>query len=139
MKRQKILKSLVKGLYLTFKKGYVFISISGCTAGGLRLISQLEARQLKSEAITKREMCFEEFVNKGKFEDCYNKEVFHLIADECIKIRATEPITQKDCENFLYRVVMKPDNLFQDNEGYEGFPEKYRSDNLHPVVRDGGL
>ena len=137
MQRQKKLSVWLK-VYISLLQGLCFISISGCTAGGLKLISQLEARQLKSEAITKREMCFEEFVNKDKFEECYNKEVFYLIADECITIRATEPITQEDCEDFLYRVVMKPDNLFKDNEGYEGFPEEFRSDNLHPVVRDGG-
>ena len=118
--------------------------LPGCTADGLRLISQLEARELKDDALSKREMCFEEFVDQDKFEECYREEVFLLVADECVSIRATEPITQKDCEDFLYRVVMKPDSFFPEyagapeDEGYEGFPEEYRSDNLHPIARQGG-
>ena len=126
--------------YISFFAGWglVLILLPGCSADGLRLITQLEARAPKAKALEKREMCFDEFVNQAKFEACYRREVFSLIADECVIIRATEPIAQEDCEDFLYRIVMKPDSFFPEDENYEGFPEKYRSDNLHPVARQGG-
>lgn len=112
--------------------------LPGCSGDGLKLLSQLEARGLKKDALAKREMCFDEFVNQEKFESCYKKELFSLIADECVNVRATEPISQEGCENFLYRIVMKPNSLFPENEDYEGFPEEYRSDNFHPIARQGG-
>ena len=115
----------------------------GCTQAGLNLIRQLEARGLKTKAVEKRAMCFHDFVNETRFKDCYKREVAQLIAGECREIRRTEPILQKDCEDFMYRIVMKPDAMFPsfgspEDDGYEGFLEKYRSDNLHPVDREGG-
>ena len=116
-----------------------FLLLPGCTAGGLKLLSQLEARDLKDDAVAKRQMCFDEFTDNDKFNKCYMDEVYSLIAEECVEIRVTEPVTQAECEDFLYRIVMKPDTFFPEYaaEG-EGFPDEYRATNLHPVLRRGG-
>ena len=126
---------LISGFLLSF----IVILLSGCSADGLRLLSQLEARDLKDDAIAKRQMCFDEFIEEVKFNECYINEVYSLIADECVNIRITEPVTQKECEDFLYRVVMKPDTFFPEYSTVgEGFPAAYRGHNLHPVLRRGG-
>ncbi len=132
-----------KGIYIPFLTiGFLFfyyLLLPGCSADGLRLLSQLEARDLKDDAIAKRQMCFDEFVDEDKFTECYINEVYSLIADECVEIRVTEPVTQEECEDFLYRVVMKPDTFFPEYaDTAEGFPSDYRTTNLHPVLRRGG-
>ena len=123
-------------LLFVISTGMAFVL--SCTQAGLNLIKQLEARQLKSEAITKRELCFNDFVNEARFKKCYKREVAQLVAEECKTIRQTEPVLQKDCEDFLYRIVMKPDSMFPGMGEDEEFPTKYRKQSLHPTERVGG-
>ena len=134
--------AFVKGCFLlTVATGFALLGLSACGVGGFKLINQIEARNLKSEILDKREICFEEFVNRDRFEACYEREMFELIAAECIEIRRTEPILQSDCENFLYRAVMKPDSFFEGDSVFPSptdDPDKYRLDSLHAQDRAGG-
>lgn len=114
------------------------ILVFGCTQGGLNLIRQLEARGVKTQAINKRAMCFNDFVNEERFQECYKKEVAQLIAGECEVIRKTEPLFQRDCEDFLYRIVMEPDSLFPGMKEGDEFPSEYRKHSLHSIERVGG-
>ena len=127
-----------------FVIGAVVLALSGllaCEPGGFRLLNQLEARNLKSEILNRRAICYEEFVNPARFASCYEKEMFDLLAAECVEIRQTEPIPQEDCEDFLYRVVMKPDSFFPGETvfpGTEDDPDEYRLTSLHAPDRPGG-
>ena len=131
------------GLML-FLGGAFLLGLSACTQGGLQLIKQLEARELKGRILTERDMCFFDFVKQSDFTRCYEEASARLIAEECVEIRRTEPILQRDCENFLYRIVMKPDSMFPGHDAGEGFQSDYRiDDELNPdalgeVSREGG-
>ena len=110
--------------------------IFGCSPAGLNLIRQLEARGLKSKAIQERAMCFYDYVDEALIKSCYAREVAQLIAKECQEIRKTEPILQPDCEDFLYRIVMRPDATLPEVDAEDAFPDEYRNtDSFHPAGR----
>ena len=113
-----------KGLLLLLSVSVATLLIFGCSPAGLNLIRQIEARGLKNKAIEKREMCFFDYVAEDSIENCYGKEVAQLVSEECQEIRKTEPILQPDCEDFLYRVVMRPDAMFPGVSDGDAFPDK---------------
>ena len=135
-----MLKALfkTKGLFLFVAVLASTVLIFGCTQGGLNLIRQIEARSLKTQAINKRAMCFNDFVNEERFTECYEKEVAQLVSEHCRDVRRTEPILQRDCEDFFYRIVMKPNSMFPGLAEADEFPSDYRRHSLHPEDRAGG-
>ena len=92
------------------------IVLTDDTDDRFELISQPEAESLKTNVIAKRQMCFDSFADQEEFKVCYEKEIFSLVAEECVNIRMTESITQENCESFLYKIVMGPDSFFHENE-----------------------
>ena len=141
-----LLESLAGFLFRFFRKpgfwtahapvffgGVCLLTLSACTPGGLNLIRQLEARALKQKILSERDMCYFDFVKQSDFQECYTEASTRLIAEECVVIRRTEPIYQKDCEDFLYRIVMKPDSMFPGQEEEEEFRSASRvTDELNP-------
>ena len=106
----------MKGLGL----GLFCALVCGCTPAGLELIANLEARQLKTDALEKRESCYTDFEDK-KAEDCFLRETAVLVTDSCATIREKEPVLQEDCQDFLWRITMKPDAMFRDDALKDSF------------------
>ena len=126
-----IFSSMGRSIFRLLLSGICLLGLSACTQGGLKLIRQLEARALKSRILAERDMCFFDFVREDDFKRCYEEGSTRLVAEECVTIRQTEPVLQRDCEDFLYRIVMKPDSMFPGSDA--GFKSKYRiDDELNP-------
>ena len=100
---------------------FVFL-LSSCSPQGLEFLAHLEARQLKAAALIKREMCDSEFREYEDEKSCYLQEVALLVTDSCIEMRRIEPMLQEDCEDLLYRIVMKPASFFEPAGPTDTFP-----------------
>lgn len=100
---------------------FVFL-LSGCSPQGLEFLSHLEARKLKVDALAKREMCDSEFREYEDEKSCYLQEVALLVTDSCVEMRRIEPMLQEDCEDLLYRIVMKPASFFEPADPEDSFP-----------------
>ena len=109
-------KVIMKGLGL----GLFCILVCGCTPAGLELIASLEARQLKTDALEKRESCYTDFEGP-KAENCFLTETAVLVTNSCATIREKEPVLQEDCQDFLWRITMKPDAMFRDDASRDSF------------------
>ena len=119
--------SLKRQLFRGILYGAGFPALLGCTPDGLELLGHLEARSVKNEAVQSRVRCGYtdedgvDLVNgyntdpSTNGEYCYLFETSAIITNKCFQIRKKEPILQEDCENFLWRIVMKPDTLFVRN------------------------
>ena len=99
---------------------FLLFFLSGCTEAGFELLLHLEAREVKNKAIEKREHCGysdssgnNDPATNGKY--CFLFYTAALVTDHCLTIRKKEPILQEDCENLLWRLVMKPDSFFVKN------------------------
>ena len=99
---------------------FLLFFLSGCTEAGFELLLHLEAREVKNKAIEKREECGytdssgnTDPLRNGKY--CFLFHTAAIVTDHCLTIRKKEPILQEDCENLLWRIVMKPDSFFVKN------------------------
>lgn len=97
-------------------------AIIGCTVEGLKLITALEARELKREALIRRAECESNHradrANRlTRVENCLKVAVLGLAEEECYKLRKTEPMPQNRCTSLLYRIVMDPASLFPNYPG----------------------
>ena len=134
--------------------GALLFAFSGCTAGGLKLLSQLEANDLKKIIIRDRYWCRDHVGADRKLrQDLCNDFFASLrITSHCVEMRVTEPVEQEYCERFLYRMLIRPTRFFgqEDNEeagltgkggdaGPDWFDEAILDDFLHDDVnaRDG--
>ena len=70
------------------------------------------------DALVKKKQCDADFNDKENAKSCYLQEVALLVTDHCIEIRKTEALLQEECENFVYRLVMKPTSFFPVARGY---------------------
>ena len=134
--------------------GGLLFAVSGCTAEGLELISQLEATALKKAVIDDKKFCKQNVgLNHKRKQDLCNDFFASLrITSHCVTMRKTELVEQEYCERFLYRMLIRPTRFFgQDDHkqdslkgaddaiAWDWFDREAMDDFLHsnPNERDG--
>ena len=76
------------------------------------LTKRLEDSILKNQILAITRRCSKTTTKGADFKHCYEEKITKVIAEKCVTIRQTESISQKDCEDSLYKIVMNPDPMF---------------------------